>query len=122
MEKITADFDLLCDTHIVMYELLRKLHFLKLIETLYLVDPLTEEVIGYRMHTEIRKWHEDIIYWLLVNTVDPYGQDVINRLIDRNLITGLSKRDSSRHRGWKVLLWLTCWKSILFGKCEEVDD
>jgi hypothetical protein len=122
MEKITADFDLLCDGHVITFELLRKLHFFKLTEMALLTDPLTDEPVGNRMRVETRKWHKQIIYWLLIHTVDPDGQDKINRMIDRNLIRGLAKRDSSQLRGWKVLACLLCIRDYITGKCAEVDD
>lgn len=122
MKKITVPFDLLCDSHILLFELLKKIHFLKVIETVYLTDPLLiDEIICSRVTIEIPKWRGHIIDWLLGHCIDPDGQDKINRLIDRGVVGQIPKKDSSKLWGWKVLFWILCWKDIITGKIYEED-
>lgn len=103
MKKETYDIDIFCDSQQVLAQYLEEKHLLKINKTYGLVDPiLTDKYNGTRIEVTTSHLYREVLEWTLGHVIDPDGMDKINRLIDRGLIGGSPKQDSSKLYGWII--------------------
>ena len=83
----TVSIDIFCDRQAHLFLRLNKIGITKLIDCGHAYDEITNYLICQRVIVSIPSWFEGILDWLVMHHIDPEGQDRIDRLIKRGLVS-----------------------------------
>lgn len=104
MRKVEVMEDVYCDSQILLVYRLEKLKLLQVEGVGDFFDPVTEKYLGTRFWFLTPWWFENILRWLFYTFIDPEGQEKIELLMRRGLVSAPCK--TAIQPAWKTKIIL----------------